>query len=334
MTQQMALVGVDVGSQTFEAAIQPPGKAVPQMVTFENTPEGRARFIARIQKHSGPAKVCLESTGVYSFDLTLELHNAPDIEVMVVNPHQMSKFRDAIAERNKSDRTDAEVALEFARRMDFKAWQAPAQEKVALRYLARRISDLVKQQTQEKNRLHAAEASQTLPALIQRDIREHIAELERRIADLRKAAIELMNGSEELKRCYELTKTVVGIADISAISILGELVVLPEGMKVKQWVAWAGLDPVIYESGTSVRKAAKISRRGSNHLRAALFMPAKTASTYEPHFKAFYQELLGRGKKPLQAFAAVMRKLLHALYGMLKNNQPFDGSKVRALPAA
>lgn len=334
MTQQMVLVGVDVGSKTFEAAIQPPGKVVPQMVTFENTAEGRARFIARIQKNRCPAKVCLESTGVYSFDLTLELHNAPDIEVMVTNPHQMAKFRDAIAERNKSDRTDAEVALEFVRRMDFKPWQAPAQEKVTLRYLARRISDLVKLQTQEKNRLHAAEASQGLPALVQRDIREHIAELQRRIADLRKAAIELINGSAELKRIYELTKTVAGIAEISAISILGELVVLPEGMNVKQWVAWAGLDPIMHESGTSVRKATKISRRGSNHLRAALFMPAMAASSHDPHFKAFYQELLGRGKKPLQGLIAVMRKLLHALYGVLKNNQPFDGSKVRALSAA
>ena len=218
--------------------------------------------------------------------------------------------------------------------MDFEPWQAPAQEKVALRYLARRISDLVKQQTQEKNRLHAAEATQMLPELVQRDIREHIAELERRIADLRKEAIKLLKGSAELNRFFQLIKTVVGIADISAISILGELVVLPEGLKVKQWVAWAGLDPVIHESGTSVRKAPRISRRGSNHLRAALFIPAMTASAHEPHFRAFYQELLGRGKKPLQAFAAVMRKLLHAIFGMLKNNQPFDGSKVRALSAA
>lgn len=331
---QMTLVGVDVGCKTFDAAFLPAGKAAPQMKTFDNTPEGRSQFIAKIRKYGCPARVCLESTGVYSFDLTLELHHAPDIEVMVVNPHQMSKFRDAIAERNKSDRTDAEVALEFARRMDFKPWQAPAREKVDLRYLARRISDLVKQKTQEKNRLHAANASEMLPALIQSDIREHIEELELRISSLRKAAIELLQSSEELNRYYQLVTSVTGIADISAVSILGELLVLPEGMKVKQWVAWAGLDPVTYESGTSVRKATRISRRGSNHLRAALFMPAKTASMHEPHFQAFYQELLRRGKKPLQAFTAVMRKLLHAIYGMLKNNQAFDGSKVRALTAA
>lgn len=331
---QIVLVGVDVGAKTFEVALLAPGKKTPLALSFANTPEGHCQFIRRISQYQCPVRVCLESTGVYSLDLTLALHYAPDVEVMVVNPYQMSTFREAIAERNKSDQTDAEVGLEFVRRMDFKPWHAPAAEKVALRSLARRISDLVKQQTQEKNRLHAAEASQALSALVQEDIREHIGQLEARIASLRSKALELLKGDQELNHYHQLITTVVGIADISAISILGELLVMPEGMKVKQWVAWAGLDPVTYESGTSVRKPTKISRRGSQHLRAALFMPAKTASFHEPHLRGFYQELLGRGKKPKQAFAAVMRKLLHAIYGMLKHNQPFDGSKLRVTQAA
>jgi len=51
--------------------------------------------------------------------------------------------------------------------------------------------------------------------------------------------------------------------------------------------------------------------------------------------RAFYQRLLARGKTKMQALVAVMRKLLHAIFGMFKHNQTFDGHKVYALvPAA
>jgi len=46
---------------------------------------------------------------------------------------------------------------------------------------------------------------------------------------------------------------------------------------------------------------------------------------------AFYQHLLNRGKTKLQAIVAVMRKLLHAIFGMFKHDQLFDGSKIYAM---
>ena len=48
---------------------------------------------------------------------------------------------------------------------------------------------------------------------------------------------------------------------------------------------------------------------------------------------AFYQKLLGRGKTKMQANVAVMRKLLHAIYGMLKHDRDFEGEKSYVLGA-
>jgi transposase len=77
-----------------------------------------------------------------------------------------------------------------------------------------------------------------------------------------------------------------------------------------------------------VEKRPRISRGGSRHLRHALYMPALVALCHEPHLRAFYQRLLSRGKKPLQAVVAVMRKLLHALFAMFRSNSSYDGSKL------
>jgi hypothetical protein len=65
-------------------------------------------------------------------------------------------------------------------------------------------------------------------------------------------------------------------------------------------------------------------------------MPALVAIRWEENIRAFYEQLIERGKKPLVAIVAVMRKLLHAIYGMLKHDSDFDGEKfyqIRALTA-
>jgi transposase len=57
-------------------------------------------------------------------------------------------------------------------------------------------------------------------------------------------------------------------------------------------------------------------------------MPALVAIRHEPYLQSFYQRLLGRGKAPLQAVVAVMRKLLHAFFAMFQFHQPYDGSRL------
>ena len=59
----------------------------------------------------------------------------------------------------------------------------------------------------------------------------------------------------------------------------------------------------------------------------SLFNELLVAIQHEPNVKAFYNRLITRGKKPMQAVVAVMRKLLHAIWGMLKHDQDFDGEK-------
>jgi len=109
---------------------------------------------------------------------------------------------------------------------------------------------------------------------------------------------------------------------------------LPADMTARQWVAHSGLDVRHVNSGTSVHKVPRISKQGNGHLRRILYMPALVASRREPHVRAFYDQLVAAGKTPLQALVAIMRKLLHAVHGMLKTNTDFDGSKFRKLPQA
>lgn len=113
-----------------------------------------------------------------------------------------------------------------------------------------------------------------------------------------------------------------GIADASAIALLGELLLLPAGLSHPQWVKFAGLDPSHFRSGTRVDRKARISKAGNHYIRAALYMPALSAKTLDPYVKTLFEHLIATAKTPMQAFCAAMLKRLHALHGMLTNNPP------------
>jgi len=210
--------------------------------------------------------------------------------------------------------------------MPFVAWQPPAPQILERQAIARRIDQRHTELTREKNRRHAAEFAGDSANAIAHDIEVNIHHLERRIARIQDSGLQLVRGVPTLATKLAHLVSTKGIAEASAMRLLAELLVLPDDLAAPQWVAQAGLDPRPYESGSSVNRPRRISKVGNRHLRAALYMPALVAIQHEPNVKAFYDKLIGAGNKPMQAVVAVMRKLLHPIWGMLKD-QDFDGNK-------
>lgn len=318
-------VGIDVSAKKLTIA------ADHTEFEVENAPTDHAKLIRRLYRGSRPVRVCLESTGIYGLDLALALQRARGIEVMVLNPRIARRFAEALAERSKTDPVDARALREYARRMEFVPWSPPASELLQLRALARRIAALVEMRTQEKNRLHAAQNCAELTCIVQ-DIEVNIRHLDRRVERLEKQAKALIDRHPRLQQAIARIISVKGIALRSAIQVYGELCVLPKNMTARQWVAHAGLDPRHFESGAFQGKT-RISKAGNKYLRAALYMPAFNAILHQANVRAFFDHLVGKGKKEMQARVAVMRKLLHAIHGMLENNADFDGQKFFALKA-
>jgi len=330
--QKSSSVGIDVSAKTLAVIIEQDEQRS-TVLEFANDRVGHRKLIGVITKRGRSARVVLEATGNYSLDLAFALHRAKRVEIMVANPRALAQFAGAFLRRSKTDAIDAEVILEFAKRMPFAAWSPPDPECMDLRAISRRIEAMTKSATQEKNRLHAADAFDETSEVMRNDIEVNIRHLEKRIARMRDQALALIADHAELSRHFEHITSVKGIADAAGIQILAEVAVLPKDMSVREWVAHAGLDPRQFQSGTSVNKPARISRRGNRHIRRGLFMPSIVAAQYEPHVKAFYEKFLGRGKTKMQANVAVMRKLLHAIYGMIKHDRDFEEEKFYAIGA-
>ncbi len=131
------------------------------------------------------------------------------------------------------------------------------------------------------------------------------------------------------KEDCELLETIPGIATQTATTLLAEIVHLRNYKNARQVAAYAGLSPRLRESGTS-GKCSRLSKTGNSRVRKALFMPAISAKRHNPVLRQFSERLARRGKPKMAIIGAVMRKLLHLAFGVLKTRKPFDPNHVTA----
>ena len=89
--------------------------------------------------------------------------------------------------------------------------------------------------------------------------------------------------------------------------------------------------PVERQSGSSVLGRARLSKAGPARIRAVLYMAAVVAKRCNPHVKAVYERLLGRGKSKMSALGAAMRKLVHLCFGVIKTQKPYQQSYPKML---
>jgi transposase len=320
--------GIDVGAAVLAVCLfHPDGRR--EQFSCPNTPPGHRRLIKSLGGGRRAASIALEATSSCSLDLALALAAVPGVLLGVLNPRQARDFARGLGRRAKTDQVDARVLAEYARRMPLTPWQPPPPHALELRAVTRRISELTNRHAQERNRAYAASRSRALGHTVRRSIQRQLTQLRAELERLSAAAVKMVEADPALAAQFTILTSVKGIGRLSALKLLSELALLPAELGVRQWTAYAGLDPRPDESGKRIGPR-RLSRQGNLHLRCALYMPALVAVRFEPAIKQYYERLLSRGKPKRVALTAVMRKLLHALWGMLHHQQPFDPARFYA----
>lgn len=318
-------VGIDIAARSFDLVVRQDGRNA-RARTFKQTGADHARVVRELLALH-PERVVMEASGVYHLDLAVALHRA-GLPVSVINPRSFRHFAHIKLVGSKTDPIDSALLAEYAERIAPSRWRCPTEEQLALRDLGRQINRLGGARTQAKNRLHALRAKgMTLPLLIE-DEEEGIERLDQRIERLKQAALELIATSPQLSTHLANLCAAKGIGHASAIALLAELCVLPEDLRANQVSRFAGLDVRLTQSGSSVSSPGRLSKAGNAYLRAALFMPALSASLHDEHARAFYQRLIARGKKKIQAQCALMRKMLTGIWACIRGNVPFDSASL------
>ena len=129
--------------------------------------------------------------------------------------------------------------------------------------------------------------------------------------------------SNMLKVLNSEIATITGIGDVLGACILSEIGDISRFEKASQLVAFAGLDVAVKQSGEFSGTEMKITKRGSQYLRRAIWLAATVASFKDPALSVYYKNLIARGKKHLTAIGAVLRKMCNIIFSVLKNKKAY-----------
>lgn len=298
-------VGIDVCKARLDVHVLPDDIAV----SFTNTPAGLKKLIQHLTPLS-PELVIFEPTGGLERGLMKALHHAQ----LPLRRENAARIRDLANSINrvKTDALDAYVIALYGQL--FKpAPQAQIEDaQQDLKDLVRRRSQLMSISVGEKNRL--ARASE----LVKADIQAHLKELKARIQRLNQQIETLAKRSKSTQRRQTLLASVPGIGDVTAAVLQAELPELGQ-LNHKQIARLVGVAPINRDSGKFRGKRSIFGGRTS--VRCGLYMPTLVAIRHNPVIRSFYQRLLAKGKPPMVAVTAAMRKLLTIVNALVRDDK-------------
>jgi transposase len=315
------VLGIDVSKKKFDVAL--PRDEKYKTKSFGNDAKG-FKALEEWLHRLGADRVhaCMESTNTYGERLAEFLHDAGSV-VSVVNPARIKGFAKSELSRTKTDKTDAKPIARFCRAMKPTPWTPDPLEIRQLRSLSRRLDALVEMRQQEVNRLDVASE------VLQPGLKEHIGQLDNAIKQTKDLIKDHIDNHPALRHKKMLLESIPGIGEVTIALILSEFGNIRRFKSAKHLASFIGLAPREIQSGTSVRSRAKMSKTGSTSLRKAFFMPALVALRYNPVLIELKARLTAAGKSKMLIVGAAMRKLVHIIFGVLKNDTPFDAHFAR-----
>lgn len=301
----------------------------PQVVAFKsftNHRKGFEELIAwskRLSDDTIKVRFVMEATGVYHESLAWWL-DEQGYEVSIVLPNKISSYSRTLAVKTVTDKTASETITLFGLERKLDQWKRPKGIYRRLRQLTRERGQLIEERTTLKNQLHAEQA-EAYP------YKKSIDRMNKRIILLNKQEKEIMEElSLLIKTDVEVQQIVILLCSISGIGLLTAAAVLGEtdGFDLirnkRQLTSYAGLDVIEKQSGTSVKRKSRISKKGNRYLRKAMHFPALTAIRHDEHYKAIFARIISRNGIKMKAAVAVQRKLLEMMFTVFKKQERYD----------
>jgi transposase len=308
LPDQSQFVGIDVAKAHLDVHVLPRDLSLRVL----NDESGFSELLVFLKPFT-VERVVLEATGKLEAPVAAAL-NAAKLPVAIVNPRQVRDFAKATGQLAKTDRIDARVLAEFARRVPIELRPIKDAQSQELEDLLARRRQLVQMIAAEKNRLLRARG-RTLT-----DIRAHIAWMEKRLGRVDDDLQEAIKTSPLWRERDALFQSVPGAGPGLSLSLL---INLPEigSLPHRALAKLVGVAPLNRDSG--IMRGRRVTWGGRANVRCALYMATMSAVRYNPVIKAHHQKLLAAGKKYKVALVACMRKLLTILNAIARSGVPW-----------
>lgn len=305
------IIGVDVSKASLAVAESTNN----DVFLLSNERRAIGQWLRTLPKGSSLA---LEATSHYHRLLARMAHDA-GLQVFVLDGFKLSRYRDSIGGRAKTDDSDARLLLRYLthERDGLTPWTPPPESYERLQALLRRRAMLVQTRVMLTQSLSDLPELRVIAASLARRLRQLEALLEKRMRE----CLRTEGAWADVLRCQGME----GIGPLTAMALAS---VFRRGAfrSSDAFIAFLGLDVRVRESGT-YRGRRKLSKRGDAELRRLLHNAAMAASR-SAGWHEYYQGLLARGLKTTQALVIIARKLARIAFALMKNQSEYRGFKM------
>ena len=270
--------------------------------------------------------ICAEYTGRYIYPLTVTCQEL-DLFLWLDDPTRIKNSMGLT--RGKNDAIDAARIAEYAFRYSDKAvrYSIPDAALVSMKNLLsdrefllidkKRYQAQLSDQKRYMDPIDFKHKSTRWKKVI-RSIEEQIASIDAEID-------ALIAADPVLARQKELLVSIDGIGNRIAINMIAITGGFTRFQNARQFCSFAGLTPYRYDSGTSVRSKAKISKRSNQTMKALLHLSAVSVATRmkEGEYRDYYERKLKEGKHVMCVMNVLRAKLVHRMFSVIKRDTEY-----------
>jgi transposase len=293
---------------------------------FANSPTGFKELTDWVNKFADPAislVYTMEATGVYYEQIAWYLFNQKQA-VSVVLPNKARQYAQSLGLKSKNDKIDSIGLATMGAQQNLPLWQPMSKLFYQLRSLTREHESLQQTKNILNNQLHALAHTQFESKSTQKRLLAMVKLIDKQIESIKQEIHDLVESDIELKRKLQHITSIKGIGLLTAITVISEANGFTLFENQKQLISYAGYDVIENQSGKRIGKT-KISKKGNYRIRRILHLPALNVVRYEgASFRIFFDRLIERGKKKMQAYVAIQKKLLVLMYTLWKKDTPYE----------
>ncbi|HTE22600.1 MAG TPA: IS110 family transposase [Candidatus Limnocylindria bacterium] len=311
------MVGFDVAKNTVVGTVLDTGcQLLVPPATIRNTDESLQAWLAGLKAQYGELTVCCESTGYYHYPV-VRASVALGLSCRVLNPIVTKQATKATIRGKKTDASDAVLIARLGLRGEgVITTDVDNQAKVLLR-----VSDKLQVMSQSLVLLERSMAERRIvpPAGSEIHYQACLEALKVVIVRYRTAVI-----AKVPRDTLDLLTSIPGVGDKTAAVLVAEVGDIARFASAEKLVAYAGLDPRVRQSGISLHRNTRLTKRGSPSLRRAIYTAANVTRQHDAGVKAYYQRKRKEGRTHTEAMIPTCRRLLNRIYAVWTERRLYE----------
>lgn len=318
-------VGIDVSAARLSVCLRREDRTK-EFLAVRNTEAEIARLLKKsISGYTG--KIVLESTGRHHLLSAVAL-SEQGFDARVINPLLFRKYSSSAIRKVKSDKRDADILAEIALkeerlpgRFGHTRQTVEIRKKIALlgalEKESQRMNAFMSDYEKTKNSLKLKLSKP------EKNVRKIIRALGRAKKELADEVVAAARRDQAVVERVKRYRSIPGVSEYMAVMAAAAFDPKIDGND-KQWVAFAGLDVSIRESGTW-KGRGKLTKRGNPYLRKRLYSAAWGAIMNDRQFREYYDKLRKSGRSYTETLVIIARKIVRIMFSLEKSGSEYDG---------